>query len=95
MTLDALIEKAGDAVADYTQAPIQEAYLIARAALLAVLPDIGEHLAGVVEQGFDRPGIKTKHDKCAHDRFGWEDCEECAVLALRAEVRRLTGGEDE
>lgn len=30
-----------------------------------------------------------KLDRCAHDRYGYEGCEECAVAELRAENDRL------
>lgn len=44
-----------------------------------------EEAATRIAEGFNRPGIKTKHDRCAHDKFGWEDCEQCCVV----EIRRL------
>lgn len=87
MTLDALIEKAARALMAHelpdwdhaTEFRRQWCRANARAALLAVLPDIGEHLAGVVE-GFESPGL-----------LGLAFADD----VLRAEVRRLTGGGDE
>ena len=43
-----------------------------------------EEAAKLIEEGFDRPGIAKKQDTCAHGKFGWEDCEQCAVVAIRA-----------
>ena len=43
-----------------------------------------EEAAKLIEEGFDRPGIETKQDTCAHGKFGWEDCEGCAAAAIRA-----------
>lgn len=42
-----------------------------------------EAAAKLIEGGIDR-GIRTKRDTCKHNRFGWEDCELCAVDAIRA-----------
>lgn len=38
--------------------------------------------ATLIDEGFDR-GIKRKQDTCAHGKFQWEDCEQCASKALR------------
>lgn len=43
----------------------------------------------LIEVGFDR-GIAKKTDTCAHGRYGWEDCEQCAVAALRALLDKET-----
>lgn len=39
--------------------------------------------ATLIEEGFDR-GIVKKADTCSHDRYGWEDFEQCAALAILA-----------
>ena len=51
-----------------------------------------EAAAGLVAGGFDRvvaeprrnDGALSKSDKCPHDRVMYEDCEQCAVSAIRA-----------
>lgn len=50
-----------------------------------------EEAATYVAEGItlkDR-GIDSKHDKCAHDLYGWEDCEQCSVSALRRLAREI------
>jgi hypothetical protein len=42
-----------------------------------------ERAARLIDEGFDRPGIERKVDKCAHGLFGWDDCEQCAATAIR------------
>lgn len=48
-----------------------------------------EEAATLIEEGFDR-GIKRIQDTCAHGKFGWEDCEKCAAIAIR-EMKEKTG----
>lgn len=43
-----------------------------------------EVCALLIEQGFDRENVVRKTDECAHGRFGYEDCEQCAVIAIRS-----------
>lgn len=61
----------------------------AEASLASAREDALEEAAKLIETGFDREGIDTKHDKCPHGLYGWEDCEQCAATAIRAlkEVR--------
>lgn len=42
-----------------------------------------ERAAVIIEEGYDR-SIARKVDACAHGKFEWEDCEQCAVVAIRA-----------
>lgn len=56
----------------------------AEASLASARADALEEAAKLIESGFDREGITTKHDKCPHGLYGWEDCEQCAVIAIRA-----------
>lgn len=42
-----------------------------------------ERCARLIEEGYER-GIARKVDMCAHSKFKWEDCDECAVAAIRA-----------
>lgn len=51
--------------------------------ILAAKAEEREACALLIEQGFDREGITTKNDKCPHGLYGWEDCEQCAVRAIR------------
>jgi histidinol phosphatase-like PHP family hydrolase len=43
--------------------------------------------ATIIEEGFER-GIERKQDTCAHGKFDWEDCEQCAVAAIRAAMEK-------
>jgi hypothetical protein len=43
-----------------------------------------EEAAKLIEEGYPRPGITNAHGRCPHGLFGWEDCEQCAVAAVRA-----------
>jgi hypothetical protein len=43
-----------------------------------------EEAAKLIEEGYPRPGITNAHGRCPHGLFGWEDCESCAVAAVRA-----------
>ncbi|MFC3072386.1 hypothetical protein [Shinella pollutisoli] len=61
----------GDCVADVAKA-IHDAVMAER-----------ERCARLIEEGYER-GIATKRDRCAHSKFEWEDCDECAVAAIRA-----------
>jgi len=40
--------------------------------------------ADLIDQGYDRAGINSKNDKCVHNFYGYEDCEQCASAAIRA-----------
>ena len=42
--------------------------------------------AKLIDEGFDR-GIASKVEQCAHDRYGWEDCESCASAAILAKIK--------
>lgn len=42
--------------------------------------------AKLIDEGFDR-GIAPKVEQCAHDRYGWEDCESCASAAILAKIK--------
>lgn len=54
--------------------------------------DMRERCAAILEGDYIRPvatpwrddGKPSKHDKCPHGQWGYEDCEECAVAAVRA-----------
>lgn len=37
-----------------------------------------------ISEGYERPGIYTKHDTCLHGKYEWEDCDLCAVLHLES-----------
>lgn len=41
-----------------------------------------ERCAKIAEGNYDHIGVKTKHDKCPHEKFGWEDCDQCAAAAI-------------
>lgn len=60
----------------------QLAKLIAKAIHDAVMAE-RERCARLIEEGYER-GIASKRDRCAHSKFEWEDCDECAVAAIRA-----------
>lgn len=57
-----------------------------------------ERCAKLIESGYDKPvgkpwrkdGKPSKNDECPHGRYMYEDCEPCAVIALRA----LAGSKD-
>ena len=111
MPIDALIEKAARAVMAHfhpgvnwdTQPRLRREWYQreVRAALLAVLPDIGEHLAGVVDEIAERhraacsncsaEGLRDAASLASYAARSTDD----AATALRAEVRRLTGGGDD
>lgn len=42
-----------------------------------------EACARVLDEGYDRIGIVTKHDKCTHGIWDWDDCDQCAAAAIR------------
>ena len=68
---------------EYGNAKDQDVYeAIAKAIHDAVMAE-RERCARVIEEGYDR-GIARKMDMCAHSKFEWEDCDECAVAAIRA-----------
>lgn len=46
--------------------------------------DMRERATKLIDEGFDRPDIVHKVDKCAHGLYGWEDCEQCASAAIRS-----------
>lgn len=56
-----------------------------------------EEAAGMIEEGVDRPayeawrddGKPSKHDKCPHDLFMYEDCETCCASAIRAKAEEV------
>lgn len=58
-----------------------------------------ERAAEIVAEGFDRPvgspfrqdGVQCKNDKCTHGHWMYEDCEQCAVLAIRAAIPKAEG----
>lgn len=60
-----------------------------------------ERAAALVEQGYDRvsgepwrdDGSPSKLDKCAHEIYGYESCEHCAVAAIRSLPIEQEGGE--
>jgi hypothetical protein len=56
--------------------------LVAKAIHDAVMAE-RERCARLIEEGYER-GIASKRDRCAHSKFEWEDCDECAVAAIRA-----------
>ena len=56
--------------------------VVARA-IMAAQKRENEACARLIEEGFDRAGIVTKNDQCPHNKYGWEDCEQCAVAAIR------------
>jgi len=39
-------------------------------------------------------GTPSKHDKCAHDRFRWEDCGDCIEAWLSAAMKSPARGDD-
>lgn len=43
-----------------------------------------EDAAQVAEGNYDHIGVKTQHDRCPHDKFLWEDCDQCAAAGIRA-----------
>lgn len=57
-----------------------------------------EQCAKLIENGYDKPvgkpwrkdGKPSKNDECPHGRYMYEDCEPCAVIAIRA----LAGSKD-
>ena len=57
-----------------------------------------EQCAKLIESGYDKPvgkpwrkdGKPSKNDQCPHGRYMYEDCEPCAVIALRS----LAGSKD-
>ena len=61
-------------------------------AFAAALCEEREACATLVEEGFDRvvgesyaddPNVRSKHDKCPHGRYMYEDCEQCCADAIR------------
>ena len=56
---------------------------IAARAILAAKAEEREACALLIDEGFDRVGVKSKLDECDHGRFGYEDCEQCASAAIR------------
>lgn len=61
-----------------------------------------ERCAKLLEEGYERPvatpyrdeGIRTKHDRCLHGRYMYEDCEACAAIVIRSGAstpRPMTG----
>lgn len=55
---------------------------IARA-IMAAKAEEREACALLLDEGFEREGVKHKNDECSHGRFGYEDCEQCASAAIR------------
>lgn len=49
-----------------------------------------ELAAQTAEGNYSHIGVKTKHDKCPHGRYGWEDCDQCAAAAIRSNKRPMT-----
>lgn len=57
-----------------------------------------EQCAELIETGYDKPvgkpwrkdGKPSKNDECPHGRYMYEDCEPCAVIAIRS----LAGSKD-
>lgn len=50
-----------------------------------------ERCAALLEQGYPREvarryradGVASKNDMCGHGKYMWEDCESCAISAIR------------
>lgn len=51
-----------------------------------------DEAATLIDEGFDRPGIVSKHDLCDHKKFEWQDCEQCAAAAIRALIDKEATG---
>ena len=53
-----------------------------------------EEAATMIDEGVEKPasspwrndGKPSKHDKCPHDLFMYEDCETCCASAIRAKA---------
>jgi hypothetical protein len=39
--------------------------------------------AQMIDNGDGRPVTLSKSDKCPHEKFRWEDCEDCCADAIR------------
>lgn len=71
---------------------------IARALVEAEARGI-ERAAKVLEEGYEmdvaipyyEDGNPSKHDKCSHDKYHWEDCEGCALAAIRKLMEQDNG----
>ena len=56
-----------------------------------------EEAATMIDEGVEKPasspwrndGKPSKHDKCPHDLFMYEDCETCCASAIRAKAEEV------
>lgn len=55
----------------------------------AVWNDATELAAQTAEGNYSHIGVQTKHDKCPHGKYSWEDCDLCAAAAIRSNKRPL------
>ena len=61
-------------------------------ALLEAHKAVCEDAAKLIEEGYERKvarpyrddGVRSKNDQCEHGRYMYEDCEACAVIAIRS-----------
>lgn len=80
------------------EARLADIDLIARALVEAEARGI-ERAAKVLEEGYEmdvaipyyEDGNPSKHDKCSHDKYHWEDCEGCALAAIRKLMEQDNG----
>jgi len=63
-----------------------QAYAISEARATGRREGLSE-AATIIEEGFER-GIERKQDTCAHGKFDWEDCDQCAAAAIRAAMEK-------
>lgn len=66
--------------------------MVAARAIMSAISDEREAIIKMLEEGYDRvPGVSyrddgaySKNDKCLHGHYMWEDCEPCAIAAIRS-----------
>lgn len=60
----------------------QTAAILEKAARESGKAEATERAASIADGNFDN-GIRRKIDKCAHDKYDWEDCNACVAAAIR------------
>jgi len=76
----------------YLETLIERVGLVGREAVVEAVLAEREACAALIEEGFERivgesyaddPNVRSKHDKCPHGRYMYEDCEQCCADAIR------------
>lgn len=69
-----------------------ECILVLANAISKAVEQERESIVNMLEEGYDRvpgkpyrdDGVYSKNDECLHGRYMYQDCEECAIQAIRS-----------